>query len=381
MTAPHLLLFSLAKDWLGPPRLAGALARAGFAVSACCPDDSFLAATRYLEHHVPVEDGVEMGVLAQRLVDIVDRHHVQMVIPGDDPAIWVLHALCRALERSHPLAPATAMLRRSLAPPDRREALELKTRLHEAAAATGAKLPAQIVTGDPAAARAFADAEGMPVVVKCDRSWGGSGVTVCADAAALDAALVAVPPGLERFGPPPRQRVVQRYVAGQGVLVVLVAWAGELLAGFAALKRRRDPEATGPSTVIEALEHPALIDLSRRLIRYFGISGFADVEFQLARDGTAYLMEINPRAQPHCHLGRHFGADLAAVLMARMTGGALPAHRPADRRPVALFPKEWCRDPASPYLTDAFHDVPWDDPALLRRLVAFGEARLAERFR
>jgi hypothetical protein len=32
---------------------------------------------------------------------------------------------------------------------------------------------------------------------------------------------------------------------------------------------------------------------------------------------------------------------------------------------VAIFPREWQRDPASPWLQLAHHDVPWDDPAVL----------------
>jgi hypothetical protein len=44
---------------------------------------------------------------------------------------------------------------------------------------------------------------------------------------------------------------------------------------------------------------------------------------------------------------------------------------------VALFPQEWMRDPASPYLTNAFHDVPWDDPALIRAWMESQQARPA----
>ena len=36
----------------------------------------------------------------------------------------------------------------------------------------------------------------------------------------------------------------------------------------------------------------------------------------------------------------------------------------------ALFPQEWLRDPQSKYLTtNALHDVPWDDPQLLKGYV------------
>jgi hypothetical protein len=32
---------------------------------------------------------------------------------------------------------------------------------------------------------------------------------------------------------------------------------------------------------------------------------------------------------------------------------------------VAMFPNEWRRDPDSPFLSSALHDVPWDDPGVL----------------
>jgi hypothetical protein len=36
---------------------------------------------------------------------------------------------------------------------------------------------------------------------------------------------------------------------------------------------------------------------------------------------------------------------------------------------IALFPQEWQRDPASPFIAGAYHDVPWDAPALVRAYV------------
>ena len=45
-----------------------------------------------------------------------------------------------------------------------------------------------------------------------------------------------------------------------------------------------------------------------------------------------------------------------------------------DKREIALFPREWIRDPASPWLNRAYHDVPWDDPAVLLACVQNGTA-------
>ena len=33
---------------------------------------------------------------------------------------------------------------------------------------------------------------------------------------------------------------------------------------------------------------------------------------------------------------------------------------------VAFFPAEWQRDAQSPYLLSGYHNVPWDDPAVLK---------------
>ena len=70
-------------------------------------------------------------------------------------------------------------------------------------------------------------------------------------------------------------------------------------------------------------------------------------------------------SNPHYH-GHNY------ELVVKLTGAPNPPPVPIeDPRPVALFPNEWCRDPASAYFTTAYHDVPWQDPGLLERLVEF----------
>jgi hypothetical protein len=45
---------------------------------------------------------------------------------------------------------------------------------------------------------------------------------------------------------------------------------------------------------------------------------------------------------------------------------------------VAFFPNEWEKDPASDFLTAAYHDVPWSEPDLLRALMK--KKPLADRY-
>src|SRR5579859_783338 len=114
MHRPRVLIFTMATDWPAAARLAAALHQTGFAVLACCPSGAFLTATRFLERCVTIEDGIPFGALAQTLIDLIERERLELVIPGDDFAIWLLHRLRSDLCRQHPAAPVTRTLDRSL---------------------------------------------------------------------------------------------------------------------------------------------------------------------------------------------------------------------------------------------------------------------------
>jgi hypothetical protein len=61
--------------------------------------------------------------------------------------------------------------------------------------------------------------------------------------------------------------------------------------------------------------------------------------------------------------------DLPAALL---KAAGLPSRSRApmtDKDEIAIFPREWLRDPASPWLKSAYHDVPWDDPEVVRACV------------
>ena len=72
--------------------------------------------------------------------------------------------------------------------------------------------------------------------------------------------------------------------------------------------------------------------------------------------------------EDHSEVGARIGEDLCAALFCRLTAQPPPAVRPSEQL-VAHFPAELRRDPASAYLTTAYHDVPWEDPELCRRLL------------
>jgi len=104
-----------------------------------------------------------------------------------------------------------------------------------------------------------------------------------------------------------------------------------------------------------------------KITRRLSLSGVHGFDFMLeAHTGNAYLIEINPRATQVGHLALGRGRDLPAALVAAVTGTEIESGpKVTDRDMVALFPQEWMRDAASPFILSAYHDVPWEEPGLV----------------
>jgi hypothetical protein len=113
------------------------------------------------------------------------------------------------------------------------------------------------------------------------------------------------------------------------------------------------------------------------MVARLNLSGLHGFDFMLeAHTGNAYLIEINPRATQVGHLTLGRGRDLPAALYAAVSEQALqPAPRVTENDTIALFPQEWIRDPKSPFLRSAYHDVPWDEPKLLHSCVRLRRKR------
>jgi hypothetical protein len=82
------------------------------------------------------------------------------------------------------------------------------------------------------------------------------------------------------------------------------------------------------------------------------------------------LIEMNSRSTPLCHFALGGGRDPVAALVARLQGAPPPSRPAITVNPViAYFPQAWQAMPASALLRTAYHDVPWEDPALVKELI------------
>jgi hypothetical protein len=109
------------------------------------------------------------------------------------------------------------------------------------------------------------------------------------------------------------------------------------------------------------------------------LSGLVGFDFLIEeQSGDAYLIEMNLRAPQMGHLQLGSGRDLPGALRAVLAGEAVrEAPGVTENRIIALFPQEWQRDPASRYLRTAYHDVPWEEPDLVRACM---EETVVQRF-
>jgi hypothetical protein len=125
--------------------------------------------------------------------------------------------------------------------------------------------------------------------------------------------------------------------------------------------------------VLRFVASPETRDFTERIVRHFGTTGFLNLQFIVDEaTGGACLLEINRRVSSHMHLGERVGCDLGQALFEALDGRDTATRVPAIGADdtIAIFPREWLRDPASPHLERYPVDIPWDEPKLAAAMAA-----------
>jgi biotin carboxylase len=230
---------------------------------------------------------------------------------------------------------------------------------------------------------------GFPTVLKANGTSGGDGVRLVRTLEEAERAFLTLqaPPLLARavkralmdqdktlvWPSLLRRRSVvnaQAFVAGREATSAIACWKGTVLAGlhFEVVNKA---EQAGHATVVRLIENPEMSSAAERIVRRLNLSGLHGFDFMLESEtGNAYLIEINPRATQVGHLTFGPGRDLPAALYAAVSGEAVQAARKVtENETITLFPQEWIRDPGSEFLRSGYHDIPWEEPELVRACV------------
>jgi ATP-grasp domain len=364
---PRAMLVSM-RNWLGAARLPRAFSRAGFEVVSLAYPNLLLGRSGYLsgQSYLPDRGEDEELLAVARAALIAQRPAI--VVPTDDASVELLQGVAATARRELPSDdPLFSLLRDSVGDCSKHAILRQRHGLARVAEDAGVRAPAYAVVHDAAEARAFGERHGFSVVLKSEASLAGMGVAICKDRAALESAVQRFTNEKAMAG----GAVLQTYVTGRTAMRAVIAFRGRVLAGLSAIKVETHPAPTGPSAVVQFIEHAEMMQTAQKMIAALGYSGFASLDFIVDDAGDAHLIELNTRPTPICHLGEHLGLDLCKSLR-RALEGELDEDRDPSALPkkVALFPQEWVRDQSSLHFLDSFHDVPWDEPDLIEGFVA-----------
>jgi hypothetical protein len=367
--------------WPTTARIAGGLVQLGCSVDAFCPSGAPVHDSRF----VNLRHAYNALSPLTSLRDALSISRPDLIIPCDDRAVQHMLRL-RELE---PQSAQAKLVEHSLGAPNNYPAMISRASFMKEAQALGISAPETIsLTKESQLEPALAKI-GLPAVLKADGSWGGDGVAIVHTREEAIAAWRKLSTPLSalrslartlRRGDvhhflaaikPVRPVIsIQHFVAGTPATTAFSAWNGDVSATIH-MDVVVSQGITGPASVLRRVECVEMEGAARAVARRFSLSGLHGLDFIRDAAGRVHLLEINPRCTQTSYLALGHGHDLLAGLLASASGRRhLPRIPTTTNNLIALFPQEWARDSASPYLKSAYHDIPWEDPGLLRACIA-----------
>jgi ATP-grasp domain-containing protein/carbamoyl-phosphate synthase L subunit-like protein len=377
------VLVATTTRWVSTARLVNALANAGCAVDAVFPFPHPLAVTNSLRRAYPYHGLIPLRSFAHAIASTKP----DLILPGDDLATRHLHELYfRERSSGNGQAFLCALIERSFGCSDSFPVVYERSRVIELAREVGVRVPKTDVIANKDDLRKWADQSGFPAVLKANGTSGGEGVRIVHT---LEEALKAF---RKLQAPPLLARVVKRalidrdltliwplllrrrsivnvqaFVPGREATSLVACWNGTVLASlhFEVLNKEG---GTGPASVLRLVENPDMSAAAEKVVRRLNLSGLHGFDFMLEdQTRNAYLTELNPRTTQVGHLTLGPGRDLPAALCAAVSGSVVrEAPKVTENNTITLFPNEWLRNPASAFLRLGYHDVPWEEPELVR---------------
>lgn len=379
---PTVLIVTTCR-WFSAARISMALANAGFTVKALCPPDHPLCVTNAAE-----ETYIYRGLMPLKsFQEAIALANPDLILPCDDLAVQHLHQLYyRELSNGRAGANTCALIQRSMGAPESYPFVYSRSKFINLAEEEGVRVPKTREIHSIDELREWGGRVGFPMVLKANGTSGGEGVrvvhteqaaerafrrleappmlAVVAKRVLVDHDTTLVRPALSR-----RRTIVnaQSYIPGREATSLVACWKGVVLAAlhFEVLCKQ---DATGPASVVRLIEDVDMISATEKMARRLNLSGLHGFDFMLeAQTGNSYLIEINPRTTQVAHLRLGPGRDLLAALHAAISGNARQETvSVTERDTIAFFPQEWLRNPESAFLRSGYHDVPWEEPGLVR---------------
>jgi hypothetical protein len=365
--------------WPLSARLAMRWIQHGGTVSALCPRGHVLQQITGMGPVYPYHGRDPMLALEQ----VICRANPDIIIPCDDRAVWLLHALYERAPHHR------SLIESSLGTPAHYAAVRSRPRFMAMADQIGLRVPENYEIGSRQELQAALERFSGTAVLKLDGTTGGNGVQIIRSlpqgfaawrkltgrplpGVACKRRLINHDPlafwrGLRQIG---ATVSLQRFIPGRPANAMLACWRGEVL-GIVTVEVLGTQGPTGASTIVRLIQNDEIVDIGRAVARVLGLSGFYGLDFMLEEaSGHAYLIELNARCTQLGHLSLPAQGDLAGLLCARLAARPTQVvETPIATDLIAFFPQALCWDPHSAYLPQCYLDVPWAEPGLVRELL------------
>jgi hypothetical protein len=383
--APNILLTDTNR-WPAPARLAIGLASVGCNVSAICPTPGH----PLLKTHAVRQTFSYSGLRPlDSLQSAIETAEPQIIIPCDDRSVRHLHELyLRARIQGEAGSKLAALIERSLGSPKSYPVVSSRYDLLDIAREEGIAVPATTLINNVSDLDRWHEAQLLPWVLKADGTWGGSGVRIAQSreqARQFFLELTELPGAIEIVKRLMMNRdrlrlwnwwnrsrpavIAQAHINGRPANCAVVCWEGKVLAGIG-VEVVSAQGVKGPATVVRVVDSPEMMVSAERLAARLELSGFFGLDFMIEEgSNTTYLVEMNPRCTPLCHLQLGVGRDMVGALRTQLgdEGFPVPPSRVTENDLIAYFPQAWNCE--SQFLQNSFQDMPQDAPDLVDELL------------
>ena len=168
-----------------------------------------------------------------------------------------------------------------------------------------------------------------------------------------------------------RAVIAQAFIPGRPANCAVACWEGEVLAQMG-VEVLATSHPTGPANVVRRVDNAEMVRAAERIASKLHLSGFFGLDFMIETgSGQTYLVEMNPRCTPLCHIQLGGGPDMIAALHARLAGrpfAAMPATAArSEHEMIAYFPQAWNSN--SEFLKLSLQDFPLGEPELAQALL------------
>ncbi|HWA29718.1 MAG TPA: ATP-grasp domain-containing protein [Rhizomicrobium sp.] len=375
------ILLAATIGWPSAARYASGFVAAGCTVDSLSPAQAPVRASRYARRHYDYSALFPIASLRAAIA----QSKPDLIVACDDRVVMQILELHRREGVRNP--DIAELIERSLGDIAAYDLVLSRQGSLDAMRAEGVRVPDSVAIESESALDEALAHIGLPAVLKADGSWGGEGVAVIRtreDAIAAYRKLAFPAPrwrsvarALRRkdahflhdaIAPKMRAISLQKFIPGHPAASAFAAKDGEVVAHIA-YDVLVAQGTIGPPNVIRRVDCPQIHDAARKVAKRFRLSGMHGLDFIRDAQGDVHLLEINPRATQGGTLAFGAGRDLPAALAATLSPANCGLRPAIGNDVVAFFPRAWQRDGGDTWLPLAHHDIPWDDPGVLRAML------------